>query len=483
MKINHLKICSLAGLFIVIAPVQLRAQQEGKTTEEISSSALGYLGNSPKEIRQKRALEIKYLKRAQENIELYRKGDGKLVIIDREGNPLKNINILINQTSQDFLFGNLSEEVIDLSPEDAKKFEKWFTGLFNFTELTVKWQPYEPEQGKPEWQKLQEKLDWCKRNHITPKGHTLGWTHRAGTPDWLLELPSDMANQLYKARILNLVAGFKDQIKIWDVVNEPVNTIPWDMALKDTTIAEAMIDDGIRYDTENVTLNQTLPWVENSFLWSAQADKDGDFILNEFYLIAKPDAREKFYLLMKELKSKSIPVKGIGIQGHEPRDMWFSPVELIKTFDRLNDFELPLHITEFIPQSSGKPISGGWRKGNWTLEAQAEFAEQFYTLAFGYPSMASIHWWGLSDKNIWLKGGGLLDKNYDPKPVYNRLLKLIKEDWMTKNLHLKTNSKGEISFRGFYGHYKIEIQDGSGKIHKKYLHLKKEENNLYNLKI
>ncbi|WP_262709642.1 endo-1,4-beta-xylanase [Arundinibacter roseus] len=153
---------------------------------------------------------------------------------------------------------------------------------------------------------------------------------------------------------------------------------------------------------------------------------------------------------------------GIGIQAHEPRDMWFSPVEVVSTFDKYQELGLPLHITEFTPQSSGKAITGGWREGVWTEEAQAEFAEQFYTLAFGYPSMVSIHWWGLSDRMIWLKGGGLLDKDFNPKPVYRRLVKLIKNDWMTKNLTVRTDKNGQVKFRGFSGDYKLLLTKPDG---------------------
>lgn len=440
-------------------------------------------GKTRDEVREQIAIEKKYFEEANNNIELFRKGNASLSFVDANGNPIKNLKIELNQITQDFLFGNLSEEIIDLSNEEATKFEEKFTALFNFTEITVKWQPYEPEQGRPEWYKLQKKLDWCRKNGITPKGHALGWTHRAGTPDWLLKLPVETANDLYWARIQNLVGGFKDQIKMWDVVNEPINTIPWEMALMDTITEEAKIDDGSRYDTKNISLHQTLPWIENSYLWAAEADKNGDFILNEFYLIAKPEIREKFYRLMEELQTKKIPVTGIGIQAHEPRDIWFSPIELIKTFDRMDGFGLPLHITEFIPQSSGKPITGGWRKGTWTEEAQADYAEQFYTLSFGYPSMASIHWWGLSDKDIWLKGGGLLDENYDPKLVYDRLFKLIKQEWMTKNLKLRTNQNGEVSFRGFYGNYQLTVIQSNGNSKSYQLHLAKGTDNNFRFQL
>ncbi len=431
-------------------------------------------------------IEKDYIARAKQNIEKYRKGNASIIILDKDGKPFKNFKVVINQTSQDFLFGNLCEEVFtkDISAEDSATFTKRFTDLFNFTEITaIKWSPYEPQQGKTKWQQLQHTLDWCEANHIAPKGHNLGWTHDAGTPQWLLKLPATEAMELYKARILNLVGGFKNQIKMWDVVNEPVNTIPLEKVLQDTINGHGKIDDGFRYNVKGITLNETLPWVENSFNLAKEADPKGDFILNEFYLISKPDVREKFYQLVKALQQRNAPVTGIGIQAHEPRDYWFSPVEIMQTFGKLNELHLPMHITEFIPQSSGKPITGGWRNGVWTEDAQAEFAEQFYTLAFAYPSVKSIHWWGLCDRWIWLKGGGLLDSALQPKPVYIRLMKLIKQDWMTKHITGKTSINGTFSFRVFFGNYEVVVTKQNGTKQAFTARLKENENNTWTLKL
>jgi endo-1,4-beta-xylanase len=230
---------------------------------------------------------------------------------------------------------------------------------------------------------------------------------------------------------------------------------------------------------KGITLEQTLPWVENSYKWAYEADAKGDFIINEFYVIAKHDVREKFYQLVKTLQKRQVPVTGIGIQAHEPREMWFSPSEVIATFNKFDSLGLPLHITEFIPQSSGKAITGGWREGVWTEDAQAEFADQFYTLAFGHPSMRSIHWWGLSDKMIWLQGGGLLDKNFEPKPVYTKLLQRIKQDWMTKNLALQSDKNGQITFRGFFGNYHIVVTKIDGSKQTVNIHLGEKEANTW----
>lgn len=448
---NHLTIFSLWTVIFGIIPMQKIFAQ---TTE-------------------KAKIEAEYLAKAQVNIEKYRKGNVNLQFTDSLGKPLRDVKIEVNQISQDFLFGNLSEEIFNpkLTKQEVETFQKYFTELFNFTELTVKWAPYEMEQGKPQWQKLQQKLEWCKQNGIMPKGHTLGWTNMSGTPPWLLKLPQELATELYKARIQNLVGGFKNQINMWDVVNEPVTTIPWEKALADSEFGESKIDEGTRYNVKGITLEQTLPWVEKSYQWAFEADNKGDFIINEFYLIAKPEIREKFYQLIKSLQQRNVPVTGIGIQAHEPREMWFSPAEIIATFDKYQTLGLPLHITEFTPQSSGKNITGGWREGIWTEAAQAEFAEQFYTLAFGHPAMVSIHWWGLSDKMIWLKGGGLLDQEFNPKPVYVALKKLIKEQWMSKNIQGISNKNGQFYFRGFGGNYEVRATLPNGKIQSFRFHL------------
>lgn len=432
---------------------------------------------------EQKKVEEKLLLEAKQNIEKIRKGPAKLTVVDENGKPVRNVKIHINQQTQDFLFGNLSEEVFNasLTEEERIKFTDLFKGLFNFTELTVKWSPFEPQQGKPEWQKLQQKLDWCSENGVFPKGHTLGWTHDAGTPKWLYQYSTEDVDIMYKARIQNLVGGFKDQIVSWDVVNEPVTTIPWEKAMTDTIGGQNKIDDGFRYDVAGITLEETIPWIEKSYNIAYQANPKGDFVINEFYTIAKTEIREKYYNLVKELLQRDVPVTGIGIQAHEPREMWFSPEEIVATFDKFQELGLPLHITEFIPQSSGKAITGRWREGVWTEDAQAEFAEQFYTLAFGHPSMASIHWWGLTDRFIWLESGGLLDRDLNPKPVYHRLKKLIKEDWMTKNLELVTDKKGQIDFRGFYGTYQLTLTDENGNISTKEIHLKENDSNTFEL--
>jgi endo-1,4-beta-xylanase len=84
--------------------------------------------------------------------------------------------------------------------------------------------------------------------------------------------------------------------------------------------------------------------------------------------------------------------------------------------------------------------------------------EQLYRLFYGHPSVASINYWGMSDRNIWIESAGLIDKEYRPKPVFTVLKKLIKGEWLTPDFTARTDAAGCITFQGFYGEYEVVVK-------------------------
>jgi GH35 family endo-1,4-beta-xylanase len=413
-----------------------------------------------------KAVESELLKKASENIEKYRKGDAQIIFKNKSGKPVQNEEIKITQKTHNFLFGCIIFDLVNLwgddSSSDTELYKTRFKGLFNNAVLPFYWASYERTPGMTRWEKLMPVVDWCNQNGITTKGHPLVWTNPSGVPAWLSDLPVTVSEELLKARIINTVKGYKGKIDMWDVVNEPSHTRTWNHVDMKFATKEPVPD-----AADNA---------EKAFRWAYLANPEGNLILNEFQQIMSPQIRKSFYDLVAELKKRNTPITGLGLQSHEPWDCWFPPKEVWDTYDYYAPFGYPLHITEYMPQSSGKEITGGWRKGTWTEEAQADFAEQFYRLSFGYPAIVSICWMGLSDKRIYLPGGGLLDVNYRPKPSYNRLDKLINEEWKT-NLSIKTNNEGKVLFRGFYGKYDVAIKTEEGKLQTFEIHLIGNEEN------
>ena len=77
--------------------------------------------------------------------------------------------------------------------------------------------------------------------------------------------------------------------------------------------------------------------------------------------------------------------------------------------------------------------------------------------------------------------GGLLRYDMSPKPAYFKLKELIQKRWHTE-AELEANENGEVSFRGFFGDYDVEITIG-GKAKKQTVSLSRDKDNEFVLSI
>lgn len=418
------------------------------------------------------------LEKAEENIGKYRKSGAVVTLLDEFGKPMKGVELEIRQTTQDFLFGALVFDLAGenrLDPDKTELFKERFSEIFNLAIFPFYWGAYEPQAGHPRWDRIEPVLEWCLDQGIACKGHPLGWTHEIGLPDYVLDMSLEESEKLLESRIIENVTGFKDRITLWDVVNEPVNTVSWEMAHSDKSKEH-------RYTTD-IPIDTLAGWVDNAYRTAYLANPDNEYILNEFRQFANPAMRQRFFDFTTELLERGTPISGLGIQAHEPRADWFDPVEVWRTLEWYKDFDLPIHITEFIPQSAGAEITGGYRSGQWTPETQAAYAETMYRIWFGHPAVVSINWWAFSDANAWLPGGGFVDADFKPKPVYHVLQKLIREEWRTPGITSKTNGRGKFKFRGFHGYYEIVATNNQGISKEFTMHLEKGDANSWELKM
>jgi endo-1,4-beta-xylanase len=399
--------------------------------------------------------------KADENVEQVRKSEARLRFETVDRKPLKGMEVEIVQKTQDFLFGNLIFDLVwnDL-PHKPDLFKQRFLELFNFAIFPFYWPFYEKRPGQTEWQKMLPVLEWCHANGVTPKGHPLVWPYSAGVPEWLYDMPEGSVEALIQARVLDLVKGFADRIQVWDVTNEAVNHISWDEATHPnfrSRYHEVSMWRGVEVSgafKREIPIPQAADWVEKSLRWAYAANPQATLIVNDYNQEYELNVRQRFFDLILELQQRGAPVSGIGLQVH-PVNHWLWPHEIWDTLEMYADLGCPIHITELHQPAWEREIEGGWRTGMWTPEAQAEFIEQMYRQFYGHPSVVSINYWGFSDRNIWMPGGGLIDAEYRPKPVFNLLKKLIKGEWMTAPFTARTDENGEISFRGFYGNYEV----------------------------
>ncbi len=393
------------------------------------------------------------LAQADRNIEQHRQGDLRIRVVDAAGRPAAGVAVAVDQRTHHFRFGSIVFELLaenHFTPEQEALFKERFTQLFNTAIFPFYWDGYEPVPGRTQWPRTLAVANWARSRGIVCKGHPLAWTHPAGTPAWLRDLPPETTKALLQARIVDAVKGFAGTIDLWDVANETANTVTWDTAM---TIPGRKEEE--RYDDRDPTLGAIADWVEPCYRWAHAANPQATLLLNDFGLIGWPRTRERFFALVKELQRRGTPLHGIGVQAHEPRSEWFHPRKVWETLERLSELGLPIHITEFHPHSLGStPITGGFMKGEWSEEHQAEFARMMYTLAFGHPSVVSFTWWDFTENDSYIKGSALLNKDFSPKPAYRVLDELINRRWKT-HATATTDAEGWIVLRGFYGDYDV----------------------------
>ena len=373
-----------------------------------------------------------FLENIDEKIREVRTDIFSLTMKYENGTLINNTLINYNLIRHEFIFGcNIYQFNITGSSYGNEKYTEYFKQLFNLAVIRFYWSGYEPSQGvypNDDW--INDTINWCRLNNITTKGHPLAWRNPSGYPTWLPDDKSQVVD-LLKSRIERIMNLYKEKIDIWDVVNEPTHLPP----IGDQTLEQ---------------------YITNCFNWVNNIDSNVLLTLNDYGIIGHDFGSGPYYNLISNLKSQNVPVDIIGLQGREPRTDWIPATEIWSTLEAYSKLGLPLHITELTWPSTSLPITNSWKKGLWNQENQAEYAERYYKTAFSHPSVDAIIWWDLWDGASWVQEGGLINRNWESKPIYNRLDNLINSEWHTQGSG-DSNSNGRLEFEGFFGTYNITI--------------------------
>ena len=379
------------------------------------------------------------LAEARTRIENYRKGEGTIAVRTAKGGPVPGVPIRLEQLRHDFLFGcNLFQFGRCDNPEHEQQYRERFAALLNYCTLAFYWATYEPTRGSPDYSYTDQVLEWTRAKGITCKGHPLVWDHPAGSPTWLPDNGNEL-QQLSDARVRQLVSQFQGQLNIWDVVNEATHLPEHQNKTKMANLGAAM--GPAAYTSEALRIARS-------------ANSKALLLVNDY----RTD--QAYYDLLKNLQINGRFLYDVtGIQSHMHDGLWPLPKSwnICDTFGKLNR---AIHFTESTVLS-GVRIGQGENWGPTTPDGegkQADYTVNFYTMLFAHPTVHAITWWDFSDFNAWQKApAGWLRKDMSPKPIYHRLMDLIKRQWWT-SLQGETGPRGNYITRGYYGTYRITLQ-------------------------
>lgn len=380
---------------------------------------------------------MEILTSADERIRQHRMSDLKVEVVDAAGNPISGAQVEVKQTRHAFLFGCNIFGWQQPTPEDCAKYRDQFAALLNYATLPFYWRGYEPRPGEPQHASRELISRWCREHGITTKGHPLVWNHIAGTPDWLPDDPQEIVS-LSDARVADIVGRFRGLIDIWDVVNEAADPFRSGPDFQGR-MTEAWLHFG------------KIPLTRKAFEIARQANPQATLIINDYRVDAE---YEKVIEQLVDDQGRRL-YDVIGIQSHMHGGPW-STEKIWEVCERFARFGVPLHFTE-TTIVSGPGTPQGWETTPEGEQWQADEAERFYTVLFSHPAVQAITWWDFADRNAWQGApAGFLRKDLSPKPVYERLMVLIKGKWWTRASGIAED--GRFSTRAFYGDYEITAQ-------------------------
>jgi endo-1,4-beta-xylanase len=366
--------------------------------------------------------------------------------VTRNGTPLADREVLVAQRSHKFLFGCTGFEFIAAANGAAAgpATDRWLE-LFNAATLPFYWGRFEPVRGQPDTARLRRTAQWLTERGVVVKGHPLTWHTVA--PEWLLDLSTEGIAEALVARIRREVGDFAGVIDTWDAVNEAVIMPIFD-----------------RYDNGITRLCRQvgrIPLVRMAFEAARAANPGATLLLNDF------DMSAAYECLIEGLLEAGVRIDALGLQSHMHQGYW-GEERTLGVLDRFSRYGLPIHFTEttivsgqLMPPEIVDP--NDYQVAQWPTTAdgedrQADEVMRHYRTLLSHPSVQAITYWGLRDGG-WLGApGGLMRVDGTPKPAYEALRSLVKDEWWLPPTRTSTDSTGRLRFTGFLGTYEVSVE-------------------------
>ena len=188
-----------------------------------------------------------------------------------------NVNLLQNNTKYS---GVVKHEFNSLTAENVMKFSR-----------------LHPSENSYTWNEADYLVSFAQLNNKRVHGHTLIWHN--SLPAWVTAFSGDSAawENLLKTHIQTVVAHFKGKVTSWDVVNEAFND---DGTLRNSIWRQKLGDD----------------YIARCFQYAAAADPDALLFYNDYGHEYSAPKRTAITNYLASLKTRGIPVHGIGMQFH-----------------------------------------------------------------------------------------------------------------------------------------------------------------------
>lgn len=369
--------------------------------------------------------DLTWLKDAERRIEQNRKG-GVRIIVRKNGVPVKNADIAIQQLRHDFRFGTAAPAaLINDRGELGGKFRAALKRYFNTVtfENDLKWS----QTAASGYDEPDRALEWLRANGFEVRGHNVVWGSPQYLPPGVMNKPNAELAAMLETRTAEVVGRYKGKLYLWDVVNEAATeTALWDK----------------------------IGWGEfaEMFRRAKRADPETLLCYNDFNITeeAQFGPRQKLQVLdrVKKITDAGAPVDVIGIQAHVGVPMTPMP-RVLAILDEMARTGKRLEITEYDLGVLDDKVNG-------------EHMADFVTACFSHPAVDGFIMWGFWEGAHWRarEGGAMIRRDWSERPAAKAYEDLVTRKWWTA-VKGKTSTLGSLETRAFYGIHEATVTVGA----------------------
>jgi endo-1,4-beta-xylanase len=261
-------------------------------------------------------------------------------------------------------------------------------------ENEMKWDFIEPSRGEFNFDPADEIVDRARDAGQKVRGHALVWYFQL--PDWVKELGPDELRQATREHIRRVMEHYKDDVGVWDVVNEPITDRG---ALRRSTFERRLGPD----------------YIADAFRTARAADADAKLYINEIGAEGIDPKSDRLYELVRDLKAQGVPIDGVGFETHA--NLIGLPSRFVDNMRRFRALGLDVAITEADVALRLPPSAADLRR---QADIYAQIVRSCLTV-----ECRSLTFWGFTDGRSWISetqarmgAATLLDDELRPKPAF-----------------------------------------------------------------
>jgi len=268
-------------------------------------------------------------------------------------------------------------------------------------------------RGEYFWDDADYLVGYATKNKMRIHGHALIWYK--STPTWIESFTGskDDWKAILHEYILAVVGRYKGKIQSWDVLNE------------------AVLDNGTLRDCVWLQ-NIGSEYIDLCFQYAHEADPDALLFYNDYGHEYSSVKRTAINNLIAELKSRNVPLHGIGLQMHTSISRSNSEIQTaVKTAAATG---LKVHISEFDIRCNPSAVLS-LTYTDALAAAQKEKYQVAVKALFDLPASQryGFSFWGVYDTQSWILGeyGAPdwplpFDKDFNRKAAYDGILAGLK---------------------------------------------------------